>query len=116
MRDEQVVRTPFVLMTSLMARGIPASGPSSAPSLQLIHLLGLAARLGLGDGDERTHIALDLLDAVEVRARQLHRADFPTLQQLRSLANGEAPEFSHLPYSSVARNALTACARVHFSR
>ncbi len=72
MRLPAVVRTPAVQNRSLIASGMPVSGPRLATRQRRIGRLGLAQRRVRRDGDEGVQSRVQRRDRVEMRLRQLH--------------------------------------------
>ena len=78
-----VVRTPSVQNRSLIASGMPSSGPALPSARRASAGLGLRQRLLAGDGDEGIQPRVQRGDAVQVRLGQLDGVSSALVQRRR---------------------------------
>ena len=102
MRLPHVARQPVAQMLSLTAIGTPASGIASPFAMRASTARACAQRLVGIDGEERAEPGADLRDAVEVRARDVLRAQ---------LAFRDVASRSRRPMSEVVRGHGSAMTR-----
>ena len=102
MREPQVVRMPFVQMTSLTQTGTPVRGADLAAGDAGVGGVGLLEGELVGDADVRLHAPVDRADARQHGLGELPRRDVALAEKARGLVCGQIVEVQGIPPDRIA--------------